>query len=213
MNRQDTLRASAESHCVFVFNGAGNKAGHSLSFFSLVVSKMPRKTSKTQRIFLPSRTLKKFLENKQNTLKKPRKIPARKTPRKEKHNKEKQDRVLSPRPNPPNPWKKGKESSGESNMHQIVATGKKNPPFLWEILLFLQDLLSESLFSLTGRPSIRWQEVPFSWMPPEGVQPTVVVLPSSQIYPPFRKHCARETIIEELFSEGLREIVTIDCMI
>ena len=26
------------------------------------------------------------------------------------------------------------------------------------------------------------------------------------------KHCAREKIIEELFSEGLREIVTIDCV-
>ena len=31
-------------------------------------------------------------------------------------------------------------------------------------------------------------------------------------YPPFRKHCAREKIIEDLFSEGLREIVTIDCV-
>ena len=31
-------------------------------------------------------------------------------------------------------------------------------------------------------------------------------------YPPFRKHCAREKIIEELFSEGLREIVTTDCV-
>ena len=32
------------------------------------------------------------------------------------------------------------------------------------------------------------------------------------VYPPFRKHCAREKIIEESFSEGLREInVAIDC--
>ena len=30
-------------------------------------------------------------------------------------------------------------------------------------------------------------------------------------YPPFRKHCARKKIIEELFSEGLREIVAIVC--
>ena len=30
-------------------------------------------------------------------------------------------------------------------------------------------------------------------------------------YPPFRKHCAREKFIEEIFSEGLREIVAIDC--
>ena len=30
-------------------------------------------------------------------------------------------------------------------------------------------------------------------------------------YPPFTNHCAREKIIEELFSEGLREIVAIAC--
>ena len=30
-------------------------------------------------------------------------------------------------------------------------------------------------------------------------------------YPPFRKHCAREDTIEELFSKGFREIVAIDC--
>ena len=31
-------------------------------------------------------------------------------------------------------------------------------------------------------------------------------------YPPFSKHCAREKIIEESFSEGLREVVAIDCV-
>ena len=33
----------------------------------------------------------------------------------------------------------------------------------------------------------------------------------SKRYPPFRKHCARELFFEGSFSEGLREIVAIDC--
>ena len=33
----------------------------------------------------------------------------------------------------------------------------------------------------------------------------------SVLVPPFRKHCARKTLIEELFSEGLGEIAAIVC--
>ena len=35
---------------------------------------------------------------------------------------------------------------------------------------------------------------------------------SRSLWPPFRKHCAQKKIIEDLFSEGLREVVAIDCV-
>ena len=40
---------------------------------------------------------------------------------------------------------------------------------------------------------------------------TVCTTPPKSVHinPPFRKHCAHETTIEELFSEGLREIVAL----
>ena len=36
-------------------------------------------------------------------------------------------------------------------------------------------------------------------------------LPVKNHYPPFRKQCASKIVVEELFSEGLRKIVAIDC--
>ena len=58
--------------------------GVSLSFFSLAFLKIPRKTSKTPRVFSPCETL-KTLENKLKTPKILSKFPASKTPRKQKH--------------------------------------------------------------------------------------------------------------------------------
>ena len=65
----------------------------SLSFFSLVFPKIPRKTSKTPRIFSLCEPL-KTLENKQKTSKKTKEFRSRKNTKETKNTKEKKDRVI-----------------------------------------------------------------------------------------------------------------------
>ena len=67
--------------CWALLWGWGRERNWALSFFSLVLSKTPRKTSKTPRIFLALRTLEN-LENKHS--RKPRNFAARKAPKKQK---------------------------------------------------------------------------------------------------------------------------------